>query len=161
MGIERKRLFDPLGEDVEVYQLSLKLRPADVAYITECHTYAGEGARFCISAMRYLVGIALQDLQGYLSIGEWSYIALALRGIDRLDYREDVANVFSAADLCRTLTEARHMGDTAVRCGVEPRSLCKKIRSTLSGLHVYAIRRRVRDYWRSADRCPLESWAAY
>lgn len=160
MPVRKKKRLDPTSTDHDFVQLVVRMQPADTDFLFDGFQYATPAVTFYIKAMRLLLSDALCELQGFFSPEEWEFLALALKGIEGWDDSKDPATLLSKSDLCRVLLQARHLPARATLCEVIPSELVRRIRENLSPLHVWAIRKRVRDYWRTPE-ADMSVWARF
>lgn len=160
MPVRKKKRLDPTSTDHDFVQLVVRMQPADTDFLFDGFQYATPAVTFYIKAMRLLLSDALCELQGFFSPEEWKFMALALKGIEGWDDSKDPATLLSKSDLCRVLLQARHLPARATLCEVIPSELVRRIRENLSPLHVWAIRKRVRDYWRTPE-ADMSVWARF
>lgn len=160
MPVRKKKRLDPTSTNHDFVQLVVRMQPADTDFLFDGFQYATPAVTFYIKAMRLLLSDALCELQGFFSPQEWEFLALALKGIEGWDDSKDPATLLSKSDLCRVLLQARHLPARATLCDVIPSELVRRIRENLSPLHVWAIRKRVRDYWRTSE-ADMSVWARF
>lgn len=160
MPLPRRKRLDPRNAQNEFVQLTVRVQPADADFLLDGFTFANQAATFYLHAMRLLLSDALCELQGFFSPQEWEFLALTLKGIEGWDEYKDVGIMLSKSDLCRVLLQARHLPARATLCEVIPSELVRRIRENLSPLHVWAIRKRVRDYWRTPE-ADMSVWARF
>ena len=160
MPVPKNKRQTPSIAGPETVQISVILSPDDANFLLEGWTYANRAVAFCVRTMRILLSDALIELQGFFTPNEWEFMALALQGVEGLDDMREAGMVLSKSDLCRVLLQARHLPARATLCDVQPSELVKRIREQLSPLHVWAIRKRVRDMWRT-EGVDMSQWCRY
>lgn len=143
-------------------RLQMDVTPADADFILETHHHMTDGVELCIRLMREVVSRAYTELAGFFAPEEWKYIALCLKGLDGLSYsarKVDVAELLSPNSLCRLLKKTQNRAKEQL-CGVDRVELAERIRNNLTEIHIYAIRRRVRELY-IEPHADLDDWCRF